>query len=169
MSQRRLVPVWSRLGLSTALITLAVDQANKLWMLGIYRIQDRGQVRVTPFLDLVFVRNTGISYNIGTDVLSQSVLAAFAGLATLAMAVWIARAATGNLMAASVGLIMGGAIGNAIDRLWLGGVADFYLLHAYGYSWYVFNLADAAIVAGVIGLLYESLSVSRRGAANAPQ
>jgi signal peptidase II len=67
-----------------------------------------------------------------------------------------------------VGLIIGGAIGNAIDRLWLGCVADFYLLHAYGYSWYVFNIADAAIVAGVVGLLYDSFMPNRQGAANAP-
>ena len=159
---------WSRLGLSTALVALAVDQANKLWLLGVYRIQDRGQVRVAPFFDLLFVCNTGISYNIGTGALSPHVLAGFAGAASLAMAVWIARGATGWLMAVSVGLIIGGAVGNAIDRLWLGCVADFYLFHAYGYSWYVFNIADVAIVAGVIGLLYESLGLSRRDAANAP-
>ena len=146
----------------------AVDQANKLWMLQVYRIQDRGQVRLTPFLDLVFVKNTGISYNLGSGVAPPWALSAFALVASAAMAVWIARAATGSLMAISVGLIIGGAIGNAIDRLWLGGVADFYLLHAFGYSWYVFNIADAAIVAGVFGLLYDSFVPSRSGAANAP-
>lgn len=159
---------WSRLALSTALVTAAVDQANKLWMLGVYRIQDRGQVRLAPFLDLVFVCNTGISYNIGSGTVPPWALAAFAVVASTAMAVWIARACTGTLMALSVGLIIGGAIGNAIDRLWLGCVADFYLLHAYGYSWYVFNIADVAIVAGVIGLLYDSFVPSREGAANAP-
>ena len=60
-------------------------------------------------------------------------------------------------MAVSLALIIGGAIGNAIDRLRIGGVADFFSLHAYGYYWYVFNIADVAIVAGVAGLLYESL------------
>ena len=59
-------------------------------------------------------------------------------------------------MAVSLALIIGGAIGNAIDRLRIGGVADFFSLHAYGYYWYVFNIADVAIVAGVAGLLYES-------------
>lgn len=159
---------WSRLAMSTALVTMAADQANKLWMLGVYRIQDRGQVRVAPFLDLVFVINTGISYNIGSGALPPWVLSLFALVASAAMAVWVARSATGALMAISIGLIIGGAIGNAIDRLWLGGVADFYLLHAYGYSWYVFNIADVAIVAGVIGLLYDSFGLSRHGAANAP-
>jgi len=159
---------WSRLALSTALVTMAVDQANKLWMLGVYRIQDRGQVRVTPFLDFVYVVNTGISYNIGSGAVPPWALSAFAVVASAAMAVWVARAATGSLMALSVGLIIGGAIGNAIDRLWLGGVADFYLLHAFGFSWYVFNIADVAIVAGVVGLLYDSFVPSRAGAANAP-
>lgn len=159
---------WSRLALSTALVTAAIDQANKLWMLGVYRIQDRGQVRITPFLDFVYVVNTGISYNIGSGTLPPVVLSAFAVAASVAMAIWVARAGTGPLMALSIGLIIGGAIGNAIDRLWLGGVADFYLLHAFGYSWYVFNIADVAIVAGVIGLLYDSFVPSREGAANAP-
>jgi signal peptidase II len=159
---------WSRLALSTALVTMAIDQANKLWMLGVYRIQDRGQVRVTPFLDFVYVVNTGISYNLGAGTVPPWALSAFAVMASVAMAIWVARAATGSLMALSVGLIIGGAIGNAIDRLWLGGVADFYLLHAFGYSWYVFNVADVAIVAGVIGLLYDSFMPSRAGAANTP-
>ncbi|MGH6802107.1 MAG: signal peptidase II, partial [Methyloceanibacter sp.] len=70
---------------------------------------------------------------------------------------WLARGVTEKLVAASLGLIMGGAVGKAIDRLLLNGVADFFQLHAFGYQWYVFNIADAAIVAGVVGLLYESL------------
>ena len=59
---------------------------------------------------------------------------------------------------------MGGAIGNAIDRVALGGVADFFSLHALGFYWYVFNIADAAIVAGVAGLLYDSFGPSRKDA-----
>ena len=159
---------WSRLALSTALVAMAADQANKIWLIKVFRIEDRGQVAVTPFMDLVYVINKGVSYNIGSGAVPQAVLSMFALVASLAMMVWIARAATGQLMAISVGLIVGGAIGNAIDRLWLGGVADFYLLHAFNYSWYVFNIADVAIVAGVIGLLYDSFVPSRRGAANAP-
>ena len=74
--------------------------------------------------------------------------------------VWLARAEY-RLTALSLGLIIGGAVGNAIDRLAYGWVADFVLFHVSGgdwrFNWYVFNLADVAIVAGVIGLLYESL------------
>jgi signal peptidase II len=83
------------------------------------------------------------------------------------MAVWLARGITSRLVAGSIGLIMGGAGGNAIDRLVLGGVADFFSLHAWGFYWYVFNIADAAIVAGVIGLLYDSFGPSRKDASKA--
>ena len=69
--------------------------------------------------------------------------------------VWLARGVTNKLVAVSLGLVMGGAAGNAIDRVALGGVADFFSLHAFGFYWYVFNLADVAIVAGVVGLLYD--------------
>ena len=143
-----------------------VDQAHKWWMLAVFRIQDRGRVTVTPFLDLVYVRNKGISYGLlPLDTWhGQWLLAGFASLAVLAMAVWLARGIASRLVAVSVGLIMGGAAGNAIDRLVLGGVADFFSLHAFGFYWYVFNIADAAIVAGVCGLLYDSLGLSRNRA-----
>ena len=83
------------------------------------------------------------------------------------MACWLARGVTTRLVAVSLGLVMGGAASNAIDRLVLGGVADFFSLHAFGFYWYVFNLADVAIVAGVIGLLYDSFVPSRNDASKA--
>jgi signal peptidase II len=171
MQESRLISwLWgplSPLGIWCALGTLAIDQAHKWWMLAVYRIQDRGRVSLTPFLDLVYVNNKGISYGLlPLDTRQgQWLLAGFAGLAVLAMVVWLARGITSRLVAASVGLIMGGAIGNAIDRLVLEGVADFFSLHAFGFYWYVFNIADAAIVAGVCGLLYDSLGLSRNRAA----
>jgi signal peptidase II len=170
MADSRLSPLlwgsYSPLGLRLALAVVAVDQAHKWWMLLIYRIQDRGRVQVTPFLDLVFVKNTGVSYSMldGSSMAWQLALAAFAVAASVALAVWLARGTTGRLMAASIGLIIGGAIGNAIDRVLIGGVADFFSLHAFGYYWYVFNIADVAIVAGVAGLLYESFWPSRNDA-----
>jgi signal peptidase II len=80
--------------------------------------------------------------------------------------VWIVRGARSKLLAVALGLIIGGAVGNAIDRVRLGGVADFISLHAFGFYWYVFNIADVAIVAGVAALLYESFVASRNDAAN---
>jgi signal peptidase II len=159
---------FSRLCLATAVVTLVLDQAHKWWMLGVYGIAGKGRVEGLPFLDLVFVKNTGISYSL-FDQSSygwQIGLAAFAALASCALWVWNAHSGTGRLMAASVGLIIGGAIGNGIDRILIGGVADFFSLHAFGFYWYVFNIADVAIVAGVIGLLYDSMLGSRKDAAN---
>jgi signal peptidase II len=157
-----------RLGLWVAAVALVVDQAHKWWMMNVYQIEEKGRVTVTPFLDLVFVKNVGISYGIGAGMLGQVALAVFAMLAALALVAWLARGTHNRPTAGSLGLIIGGAIGNAIDRLHLGGVADFFLLHAFGYSWYVFNIADVAIVAGVIGLLYDSLRASRNDVARRP-
>lgn len=156
-------------GLGLAAAVIIVDQAHKAWMLLSYRIADRGRVTVTPFLDLVYVKNTGVSYGlfVQDSHLGQWLLAGFAVLAVLAMAVWLARAIDDKFVACSLGLIMGGAASNAVDRLTLGGVADFFSLHALGFYWYVFNLADVAIVAGVIGLLYDSFGPSRNDASKA--
>ncbi|MGE3067235.1 MAG: signal peptidase II [Hyphomicrobiaceae bacterium] len=157
----------SPLGVWVAVFVFALDQSHKWWMLAVYRIQERGRVRVTPFLDLVFVRNTGVSYGMFTQdgASGQWVLALFSLVAVLGLGVWLARGAASRLMALSLGLIMGGALGNALDRVLIGGVADFFSLHAFGFYWYVFNIADVAIVAGVIGLLYDSLRSSRNPAA----
>ena len=158
----------SRLALCLAAATFLIDQANKWWMLSVYQIEDRGRVSVAPFLDLVFVKNTGISYSMfdQSSYAWQLGLAAFAVVASAALWIWLARSGTGKLMAWGLGLIIGGALANALDRVLLGGVADFYSLHAFGFYWYVFNLADCAIVAGVGALLYESLQSSRNDAAN---
>jgi signal peptidase II len=157
----------SSTGVSIALLTFGFDQAHKWWMLIIYRIQDKGRVTVTPFLDLTFVKNTGVSYGLFLQDRpeGQWLLAGFAALAVLAMGVWLARGVTDWLVAVSLGLIMGGAASNAVDRLLIGGVADFFSLHAFGFYWYVFNIADMAIVAGVGGLLYDSFAPNRDRAA----
>jgi signal peptidase II len=152
---------WSRsapLAAMVALATLVIDQANKFWMLYVFDIQSKGRVSVTPFLDLVFVKNTGISYSLFNQdsQFGQYLLAAFAVVVSALMWGWLNKASTGRLMTWSLALIIGGAFGNAIDRVLIGGVADFYSLHAFGFYWYVFNIADMAIVAGVVGLLYDS-------------
>ncbi|MGZ5823029.1 MAG: signal peptidase II [Hyphomicrobium sp.] len=158
---------YSGLGLVVALATLVLDQAHKWWMLHVLGIADLGRVEVTPFLDLVYVRNIGISYSLfdQASYRGQLMLAAFGVAATFALWVWLARGGANRIMAVCLGLIMGGALGNAIDRVILGGVADFFSLHAFGFYWYVFNLADVGIVAGVAGLLYDSFPTSRKDAA----
>ena len=152
----------TRFGLAIAVAAAAIDQAAKLWLLFIFDLGARGIVTLTPFLDLVLTWNTGISYGLFRQEgpLGQWALLALKAIAVILLWIWIARAGT-RLTALSLGLIIGGAIGNAIDRYAYGAVADFVLLHVttgtFSFKWYVFNLADVAIVAGVIGLLYESL------------
>jgi len=151
----------TRLGLAAAAIACAVDQAAKLWLLFSFDLANRGIVHLTPFLDFVLTWNTGISYGLfpqESDFGRYALLALKAG-AVLILWIWLARAES-RLTALSLGLIIGGALGNAVDRLAYGAVMDFVLFHvttpSFNFTWYVFNLADAAIVAGVIGLLYES-------------
>jgi len=154
-----------RSGVIAAVVTLIVDQASKLWLLHVFDIGHRGMVQVTPFFNLVLAWNTGISYgwlqNMGTT--GQTLLMAGKAVAVVLLAIWMARSQT-RLAVIGLGLIIGGAIGNAIDRIAYGAVVDFALFHVAvagkTYSWYVFNLADAAIVAGVGALLYDSLFAS---------
>jgi signal peptidase II len=151
-----------RAGLIAAVVTLVADQASKLWLLDVFDLAHRGTVRVTPFFDLVLAWNIGISFgwlqNDSTVV--QLALMAVKALAVVALAIWMVRSRT--LMATiGLGMIIGGAVGNAIDRIAYGAVIDFALFHLQigekTFNWYVFNLADVAIVAGVIALLYDSL------------
>jgi signal peptidase II len=148
----------SPLGLGIAALTVLIDQAHKAWMLYVYDIGEKGMVPLTSFFDLVLVWNQGISYGLlpQESAVGRWGLIVFAFAASFALAVWLAQFTT-SLGAAAIGLIIGGAIGNAIDRINYGAVADFFSLHVFGYQWYIFNIADAAIVAGVVGLLYESL------------
>ncbi len=168
---KRLQSVWlwgpfSRICAWTAVSVFVVDQAHKWWMILGYRIAERGRVHLTPFLDLVYVVNRGVSYGLLSWV-GPWHLTGFAVLTALGLWIWLACAGTSRLMGVSLGLIIGGALGNALDRLLIGGVADFFSLHAWGFYWYVFNIADVAIVAGVVGLLYDSILVSRNDASNA--
>jgi signal peptidase II len=161
----------TRFGLVVAAAAAAIDQAVKLWLLFAFDLGGRGIVTLTPFLDLVLTWNTGISYGLFRQEgpLGQWVLLALKAIAVILLWIWLARAPN-RLTALSLGMIIGGAVGNAIDRYAYGAVADFVLFHVttanFSFKWYVFNLADVAIVAGVIGLLYET--VTGGGAVKAP-
>jgi signal peptidase II len=150
-----------RLGLIAATIVLILDQASKLWLLFVFDIARRGAVAVAPFFDLVLAWNTGISYGWFSESgpTGQAIMLAVKAIAVLALAIWMARSQT-LTATVGLGLIIGGALGNAIDRLAYGAVVDFALFHLQiadkTYNWYVFNLADVAIVVGVAALLYDS-------------
>jgi signal peptidase II len=150
-----------RAGIVAALVALVLDQASKLWLLFVFDLGRRGAVQVTPFFDLVLAWNTGISYGWFQQdgPIGAAVLLGFKVVAVIALAIWMARSTT-RLATIGLGLIIGGAIGNAIDRATYGAVVDFALFHIQwggkNLNWYVFNLADAAIVVGVAALLYDS-------------
>ncbi len=150
------------LGLLIAILTTILDQAQKLYCLNVLKMIEGERIAITPFLDIWLVWNHGISYGLfqqSTDF-GRWALVAFKVLAVIALLVWLYRATT-RLTAISIGLIMGGAIGNAIDRALYGAVADFFHFHIGSFSWYVFNIADCAIVVGVAILLYEAFVPSR--------
>ena len=160
MSERAAV---LKLGLAIALAALVLDQALKAAMLGL--LPEPGMVReVTGFFNLVHVRNTGVSFGMlqsGSD-LGPWLLSGFALAVCGALGVWLARTDS-RLLAAALGLTIGGALGNVIDRLRFGAVFDFVDLHAFGWHWPAFNLADSAITVGVAGLLLTSLLAPARG------
>lgn len=150
-----------RAGIVAALVALVLDQASKLWLLFVFELGRHGAVQVTPFFDLVLAWNTGISYGWFQQdgPVGAAVLLGFKVVAVIALAIWMAHSKT-RLATIGLGLIIGGAIGNAIDRAAYGAVVDFALFHIqWGgktLNWYVFNIADAAIVVGVAALLYDS-------------
>jgi signal peptidase II len=151
------------LGFAAAAATLVLDQATKLYTLFVYDLPVREPVELGPFVNLIVVWNRGISYGLfqQNSALGRWILIAVSILAAIGLSFWIRRAA-GRVLALSLGLIVGGALGNVIDRLAYGAVFDFIQLRVGDWSWYVFNVADAAIVAGVFGLLYDSFVLDRQ-------
>ncbi len=155
----------SILGFSVALITLVLDQVTKLYTLYVYDLPLKEPVELNPFVNLIVVWNRGISYGLFQQDgdLGRWVLIIVSIIAAIGLSFWIRRTSA-KLLAVSLGLIVGGAIGNVIDRLRYGAVFDFIQFHIGNWDWYVFNVADAAIVAGVVGLLYDSFVLEGRRA-----
>lgn len=147
-----------RFGLAFTAAALILDQAWKLLFLyGFDWIRTLGpqpngiRHEVLPFFDVVMVWNYGISYGLfqATTDFHRWLLAIFA-IAVTSFLVWWLHGVRDLRLAVAIGLIIGGALGNVIDRIVYGAVADFFLFHGFGYSWYVFNIADTAVVAGVV-------------------
>lgn len=149
------------LTLTLALVAFGLDQLHKLWMLDVYGIEQKSPVRITPFFDLVMVWNRGVSYGLLTTHV-QELLVALSLVIALLLWIW-ACGVRRPIAAAALGLVIGGALGNALDRLIRGAVADFFHFHYQSFSWYVFNVADVAIVAGVALLMYESIVMGEPG------
>jgi lipoprotein signal peptidase len=155
-------PANLRLGLATAALLLAADQASKWWVLEVLdlpRLRNLTLVEAGPLgLDLTMVWNRGVTFGLlsGDGPLNHLLLAVLAGGIALFLLRWMARAES-RMVAAALGAVVGGAVGNMLDRLRFGAVVDFIRAHAWGWDWYVFNVADAGIVCGVAVLLADAL------------
>ncbi len=155
-----------RLGVAAALLVLALDQASKAWVLYGLDLPRTGPIVLLPVLDLTMVWNRGVTFGLltgfgaGESQWGHLVLAAVALAVVVALSIWLRRAET-RLVAIAIGAIAGGAVGNVVDRLRYGAVVDFIHAHirlgGQEWSWYVFNLADAAIVCGVAALVLDGL------------
>ena len=147
-----------RQGLLAALVVLLADQLTKWWILDAFHLPERGSVEVLPVLSLTMVWNPGVTFGLfhQDGALGVWILAGVALAVVVALGVWLRRAETA-LVAVALGSIVGGAVGNVIDRVRFGAVVDFIHAHAWGWSWYVFNVADAAIVCGVAALLLDGV------------
>ena len=143
-------------------VGLVADQALKIWLLGPFQLAEKGRVTILPFLDLVLAWNRGVSYGLfPMEGDAGRYFFAAVGLAgAVFFGVWLWRADR-LLPALACGLVAAGALGNALDRIRHGAVVDFVLLHAGRFEWYVFNLADVWIVAGVVGLLMAWMAEGR--------
>ena len=151
-----------RSGLVIAAITLVLDQLSKWWILYELDLPARRNVplfEIGPIgLDLTMVWNRGVTFGLlsGDSEWNQIFLAGLAGVIALVLLRWLWKAEN-RLVAVALGLVIGGAIGNIIDRFRFGAVVDFVDAHGWGWHWYVFNVADAGIVVGVTLLLVDAL------------
>ncbi len=149
-----------KLGLRIAAITLILDQPSKWILLYVVDMPNRGLVEVTEFFNLRMVWNRGVSFGMfsATTDAGRYALIGFALLVVGVLLVWLFRTHS-RLLGTAIGLVIGGAIGNVVDRVFYGAVADFLDFHAFGYHFYTFNVADTAISMGVMLLIFDSLFI----------
>lgn len=152
-----------RVGLPVALAVLLLDQATKAVALS--TLSGRPPVEVTGFFNLVLVWNRGVSFGMlqGIGGIGPWLLTGFGLAVCVALLVWLAREGR-VLTRVAIGLVIGGAIGNIVDRLRFGAVVDFLDFHALGYHWPAFNISDSAIVVGAALLVLEGLRSDRTAA-----
>lgn len=163
MTRHREEPAYFATGIAVAIITLLTDQAFRYYMLEVIDIGRRPPIEVTGFFNLLLTWNYGVSFGMLSRFGSASGPYFLSGMALVIVAillVWL-RKNQRREVAYALGLIIGGALGNVIDRTRLGAVADFFDLHAFGYHWPAFNVADIAIFIGVV-LCCIPTSLSRR-------
>jgi len=150
-----------RLGLLIAAGVIFVDQVSKTYLVGLMQQYPAG-IEVTSFFNLVMVWNKGVSFGMfaGGDM-TRWILIGISVAISIVILVWLKKA-TNKPLTIGLGLVLGGAIGNIIDRIHYGAVADFFDFDLIFMRWPSFNVADMAIVCGVILLLLENLFQSKK-------
>jgi len=140
-----------------AIVVIILDQMTKWWILTSVMTPPQ-RIPVTGIFDLVLVYNRGVSFGLlgGAPSWATAALIAFALLLSMALCIWMWRADS-LLLGTALGFVVGGALGNVIDRFLHGAVVDFLDFHAAGYHWPAFNVADSAITIGVVILIIDSL------------
>jgi len=151
-------PARLKLGLVLALLILVLDQVSKWWVLEVINLPQVRRIVVTGFFNLTMVWNRGVTFGLlASDYWWKPLLLGGLALAVAGfLLVWLSRAES-RLVAIGLGSVIGGAVGNVIDRARFGAVVDFLDFHAFGFHWYAFNVADAAIVCGVGMLMLDAL------------
>lgn len=146
-----------RLGFLVASLVLLADQFTKWWML-VDVMNPPRVMPLAPFLNIVLVMNPGVSFGIlgSAPQWVGWVLVVFALAIVAALSIWL-RSVTERLLAAGLGLVVGGAVGNVVDRVRFGAVVDFLDLHWGDFHWPAFNVADSAITVGVVLLILDAL------------
>jgi signal peptidase II len=146
-----------RNGLLIAVGILALDRFTKWLAVDVWDFS-RNPVELGPFVDLILVWNTGVSFGMlqNNAGVIQWLLAGFAGAVSIALSIWLSRTES-KVLALALGLIIGGALGNALDRILWGAVADFIDFHIADWHWWVFNVADTAVVVGFALILLDGL------------
>ncbi|MBT3790751.1 MAG: signal peptidase II [Alphaproteobacteria bacterium] len=150
-----------RYGLVIAAVCTALDQASKWWLMGVLE-RAGGPIELLPFFNLVMVWNPGVSFGMfqSGNAWAPWILSALALVIVFVLVRWLGKAET-RFIAAGLGLVIGGALGNVIDRMVWGKVADFFDVYIDTWHWPAFNIADAAIVIGAAILLLDGLFASR--------
>jgi len=152
-----MLPLHVRPGLGLAVLVALLDQASKWWIVE-HVMRPPQVIPLAPFFNLVLGHNRGVSFGMFNmhSPMGRWILAALALAICVALVIWMWRAEK-ILVAAALGLIVGGAVGNVVDRVVVGAVVDFLDFHAAGYHWPAFNVADMAITCGAAVLIWDSI------------
>lgn len=153
----------SQFGLAIAAAALALDQLTKVILIGVMEANALAPIELTGFFNLVMVWNRGVSFGMlafDGDIMRWVLIVVAIAVVALLYLFWLRRTDS-RVVAGGLGLVIGGALGNSVDRLVHGAVADFFDFHLAGWHWPAFNVADSAIVVGVLLLMIDLLFAGR--------